>query len=180
MYQIGDKVVYPVHGAGWVEAIENREVAGLSRSYYVLRLPLNDLRIMVPQEEAEKIGLRDLMPPEATERVLRILEGKQSEAEMSQTVRELNLEKWNTRFRLQMSSIKNGNVYELAEIVHILTVRDRLKPLSTGERKIFEQAKEILFSELWLISNDSQPEISERIKTIINADDEFKAVNSSN
>ena len=118
MYHIGDKVVYPVHGAGWVEAIENREIAGRSRNYYVLNLPFNSLRIMVPQEEAEKVGLRDLMPPEATDRVLRILEGKQAESEMSQTVRELNLEKWNNRFRLQMSRIKNGDVYELAEIVH--------------------------------------------------------------
>ena len=110
MYQIGDKVVYPVHGAGWVEAIENREVAGRSRSYYVLNLPFNSLRIMVPQEEAENVGLRDLMPPETADQVLRILEGKQTESEMSQTVRELNLEKWNNRFRLQMSRIKNGNV----------------------------------------------------------------------
>ena len=180
MYQIGDKVVYPVHGAGWVEAIENREVAGQWRSYYVLNLPFNELRIMVPQEEAEKVGLRDLMPPETTDRVLRILEGKQSEAEMSQTVRELNLEKWNTRFRLQISSIKNGNVFELAEIVHILMVRDRLKPLSNGERKIFEQAKEILFSELWLISNESQPETADRIKLIINESAEIEHINSSN
>ena len=167
MYQIGDKVVYPVHGAGWVEAIENREVAGRNRSYYVLNLPFNSLRIMVPQEEAEKVGLRDLMPPETADQVLRILEGKQTKSEMSQTVRELNLEKWNNRFRLQMSRIKNGNVYELAEIVHGLTVRDRLKPLSTGERKIFEQAREILFSELWLISDDAQPETASRIKNIL-------------
>ncbi len=167
MYQIGDKVVYPVHGAGWVEAIENREVAGRNRSYYVLNLPFNSLRIMVPQEEAENVGLRDLMPPETADQVLRILEGKQTESEMSQTVRELNLEKWNNRFRLQMSRIKNGNVYELAEIVHGLTVRDRLKPLSTGERKIFEQAREILFSELLLISDDAQPETASRIKNIL-------------
>ena len=167
MYHIGDKVVYPVHGAGWVEAIENREIAGRSRNYYVLNLPFNSLRIMVPQEEAEKVGLRDLMPPEATDRVLRILEGKQAESEMSQTVRELNLEKWNNRFRLQMSRIKNGDVYELAEIVHGLTVRDRLKRPSTGERKIFEQAREILFSELWLISSEAQPETASRIKNIL-------------
>lgn len=167
MYQIGDKVVYPLHGAGWVEAIENREVAGRSRSYYVLNLPFNSLRVMVPQEEAEKIGLRDLMPPEAANKVLQILEGRQPEAEMSQTVRKLNLEKWNNRFRLQMSRIKNGNVFELAEIVHGLTLRDRAKQLSSGERKIFEQAKEILFSELWLISNDSQPETADRIKNIL-------------
>lgn len=82
-------------------------------------------------------------------------------------MRELNLEKWNNRFRLQMSRIKNGNVYELAEIVHGLTVRDRLKPLSTGERKIFEQAREILFSELLLISDDAQPETASRIKNIL-------------
>ncbi len=168
MYQIGDKVVYPVHGAGVVEAIESREIAGRNRQYYVLNLPYSSLRIMVPLEEAENVGLRSLMPTEAYDRVLQILEGWQEEA-ASPAVQAMNLEKWNNRFRLQMSSIKNGDVYELAEIVHSLDARNRLRPLSAGERKIFDQAREILFSELWLVSQVCQPEIAQRIQQILDS-----------
>ena len=168
MYQIGDKVVYPVHGAGVVEAIESREIGGRNRQYYVLNLPYSSLRIMVPMEEAENVGLRSLMPTEAFDKVLQILEGRQ-EGKASPAVQAMKLEKWNNRFRMQMSSIKNGDVYELAEIVHSLEARNRLRPLSAGERKIFDQAREILFSELWLVSQACQPEIAQRIQQILDA-----------
>ena len=147
MYQIGDKVVYPVHGAGVVEAIESREIGGRNRQYYVLNLPYSSLRIMVPMEEAENVGLRSLMPTEAYAKVLPMLEGRQE----------------------GKASIKNGDVYELAEIVHSLEARNRLRPLSAGERKIFDQAREILFSELWLVSQACQPEIAQRIQQILDA-----------
>ena len=104
MYQIGDKVVYPVHGAGVVEAIESREIGGRNRQYYVLNLPYSSLRIMVPMEEAENVGLRSLMPTEAYDKVLQILEGRQ-EGKASPAVQAMKLEKWNNRFRMQMHSL---------------------------------------------------------------------------
>ena len=96
------------------------------------------------------------------------MEGRQ-EGKASPAVQAMKLEKWNNRFRMQMSSIKNGDVYELAEIVHSLEARNRLRPLSAGERKIFDQAREILFSELWLVSQACQPEIAQRIQQILDA-----------
>ena len=110
MYQIGDKVVYPVHGAGVVEAIESREIGGRNRQYYVLNLPYSSLRIMVPMEEAENVGLRSLMPTEAYDKVLQILEGRQ-EGKASPAVQAMKLEKWNNRFRMQMSSTSWRKLY---------------------------------------------------------------------
>ena len=133
-----------------------------------MNLPYSSLRIMVPMEEAENVGLRSLMPTEAYDKVLQILEGRQ-EGKASPAVQAMKLEKWNNRFRMQMSSIKNGDVSELAEIVHSLEARNRLRPLSAGERKIFDQAREILFSELWLVSQACQPEIAQRIQQILDA-----------
>ncbi len=160
MYNVGDKVVYPVHGAGIVEAIESREVAGRSRQYYILNLPFSALRVMVPLEEAEKIGLRDVMSAEDSERVLRILEeGGEGQKPAA--------DKWSQRFRSQMGKIKTGDVYELAEIVRGLNRRDRRKPLAAGEKKLFEQAREILLSELWLVCHESRPEVMRRAEELL-------------
>lgn len=160
MYSVGDKVVYPVHGAGVVEAIESREVAGRRRDYYVLHLPFSALRVMVPLEEAEKVGLRDVMSAEDSRRVLRILEEGGSGQRSAD-------DKWSQRFRSQMGRIKTGDVYELAEIVQGLNRRDRRRPLAAGEKKFFEQAREILLSELWLVCHEKQPEIMRRAEEIL-------------
>jgi CarD family transcriptional regulator len=164
MYQVGDKVVYPVHGAGVVEAIESREVAGRCRDYYILHLPFSNMRIMIPLDEAGNVGLREPMSIGETEQVLNILEsgGKLPKAA---------LEKWNNRLRSQLSKIKAGKPQELAEIVRDLTARENTKPLATGEKKLFEQTKEILFSELWLIRQESKPEIAARIEAVLKSAD---------
>lgn len=161
MYNIGDKVVYPIHGAGIIEAIETKEILGTKREYYILNLPVNNLRIMLPCETAKGAGIREIISPKESKRVMAILAGKEK------LDAEINSDKWNKRFRQNMNKIKSGNVYELAAIVHNLNHRDNLKPLSTGEKKILNQAKEILLSELTLVyANHNLPEDITKILTI--------------
>lgn len=170
MYQVGDKVVYPVHGAGVVEGIESREVAGRERDYYVLQLPYSGLRLLVPLEEAEKVGLREIMPLEELGPVLGLLEEGPSQPE--EQASRLG-DKWNKRQRGELEAIKSGNVYELAATVRELGQRDRRRPLAAGERQLFEQAREILFSELWLAADSAGEKgaetdrLSERIRALL-------------
>ncbi len=165
MYQVGDKVVYPVHGAGVVEAIEQREVGGRSRDYYILSLPFNGLKVAVPLEEAERLGLRRLMSRGEADRVMQILEGVAHSSFAPP-------EKWNHRFRLLVDKIKNGDVCELAEIVHNLGERESnsKRPLGAGEKHLYEQAREILFSELWLLKDGAEGaggNLSARIESLL-------------
>ncbi len=140
MFKIGDKVVYPMHGAGVIESIEEKEVLGEKRQYYILRLPVGDMKVMIPINNGEEVGLREVVGWEGVERVLSIL--RQQCSAMSPN--------WNRRYRANLEKIKSGNIYEVAEVVRNLIKRDREKGLSSGERKMLENARQILISELVL------------------------------
>ena len=141
MFQVGDKVVYPMHGAGIIEAIEDREVLGERKRYYVLRLPVSDMQVMVPCDSQQSVGLREVMSEQAFQRVLEVLRSRKN-----QTVKN-----WNHRYRMNMEKIRSGDIFALAEVVRNLSHRDREKGLSTGERKMLENARQILLSEIVLI-----------------------------
>lgn len=147
VFQIGDRVVYPMHGAGIIEAIEEQEVLGEKQQYYIMRIPVGDLRVMVPLLGVEEIGLRQVIDQDGVRRVLEILRGESST--MSQN--------WNRRYRANMDKIRTGDVFELAEVVRNLALRDREKGLSTGERRMLDNAKQILVSEL-VLAQDQSPE----------------------
>ena len=140
MFKIGDKVVYPMHGAGVIEAIEEKEVLGEKRKYYILRLPVGDMKVMIPINNGEGVGLREVIDSEGVKKVFCIL--RQQSSAMSPN--------WNRRYRANLEKIKSGNVYEVAEVVRNLMKRDREKGLSSGERKMLENARQILISELVL------------------------------
>ncbi|NLI14441.1 CarD family transcriptional regulator [Pelotomaculum propionicicum] len=140
MFKIGDKVVYPMHGAGVIESIEEKEVLGEKRQYYILRLPVGDMKVMIPINNGEEVGLREVVGWEGVERVLSIL--RQQCSAMSPN--------WNRRYRANLEKIKSGNIYEVAEVVRNLIKRDQEKGLSSGERKMLENARQILISELVL------------------------------
>lgn len=140
MFQVGDKVVYPMHGAGVIEAIEEQEVLGRRNRYYVMRLPINGMRVMVPCENLQNIGLREVMTEQAFQKVLEVLKTRKT----------LMTKNWNHRYRANMEKIRSGNLFELAEVVRALSQRDREKGLSTGERKMLESARQILLSEIVL------------------------------
>jgi len=140
LFKIGDKVVYPMHGAGVIESIEEKEVLGEKRQYYILRLPVGDMKVMIPINNGEEVGLREVVGWEGVERVLSIL--RQQCSAMSPN--------WNRRYRANLEKIKSGNIYEVAEVVRNLIKRDQEKGLSSGERKMLENARQILISELVL------------------------------
>lgn len=140
MFKIGDRVVYPMHGAGIVEAIEDREILGASQSYYVMRLPMGDMKVMIPLGSASEVGLREVIDPAEVDKVLEVLRGQKTKMSSN----------WNRRYRANLEKIRTGNIYEVAEVVRNLAVRDQEKGLSTGERKMLESARSILLSELVL------------------------------
>ena len=142
MFKIGDKVVYPMHGAGVIEAIEEKEVLGERRQYYILRLPVGDMKVMIPITSGAGVGLRGVIDQQGVQQVLCILH-EQSSA-MSPN--------WNRRYRDNLEKIKSGNIFEVAEVVRNLVKREREKGLSSGERKMLENARQILVSELALVT----------------------------
>ncbi|HEY8450930.1 MAG TPA: CarD family transcriptional regulator [Natronosporangium sp.] len=152
-FEVGDKVVYPMHGAGVIEAIEEREVLGDRQQYYVMRLPIGDMKVMIPTANAEEIGLREVIDEEGIRKVYDILRGRESEMSSN----------WNRRFRANMEKIKSGNIFEVAEVVRNLAIRDKEKGLSTGERKMLETARQILVSELVLAQGATPDQIEHRL-----------------
>lgn len=160
MYSIGDSVVYPLHGAGIIEAIEEREVEGLMHRYYAMRIPLGDMKVLIPVEGAEKIGVRTIIPSQEADRVIE--EFKVVEIDSNHN--------WNKRFRENMVKIKSGNIFEVAAVVKSLMMRDKAKGLSTGERKMLSNAKQILISELVISKQTTYEAVDTELKSIVEAE----------
>ena len=138
MYKVGDKVVYPHHGAGVVVKKETRTVLGQEREYLTIQILHNDMTVNVPCENAERVGLRKVIDEEMVERVLDVLHGSGTKMPKN----------WNRRFKYNRDKMKTGDIFELAEVVRNLSLRDQEKGLSTGEKQMFVKAKKILASEL--------------------------------
>lgn len=138
MLAIGDKVVYPMHGAGVIDSIETRDVMGEEKLYYVLKLPMGKMTVMIPVDNTEGIGLREISSPEQVEQVREVLKSKPSRAPGS----------WNKRFHANVELLKTGNILEVAAVARNLILQDRRKRISSGERRLLEQAKQIIISEL--------------------------------
>jgi CarD family transcriptional regulator len=138
LYKVGDKVVYPHHGAGTVVKKERREVLGEKREYLTIKILHNDMTVNVPSENAEKVGLRKVIGEDMVKVVLKALTGGGTQMPKN----------WNRRFKHNRDKMKTGDILELAEVVRNLSLRDREKGLSTGEKQMFVKAKKILASEL--------------------------------
>lgn len=158
MFNIGDKIVYPMHGAGEIVAIEEREILGDVHKYYIMRLPINDLKVMVPVKNAKEIGVRDISDADTMEKVLKTLS---SEEEVSMP------KNWNRRYRYNLDKIKSGDLMEIADVVRSLESLDREKSLSTGERKILNEAKQIIVSEMVLVFEKNVEEVTKLIDDAI-------------
>ncbi len=156
-FKVGDKVVYPMHGAGIIEAIEEREVLGQRQQYYIMKLPMGDMQVMIPLRSVEEVGLREVISPQEVTRVFEVLQGEKTK--MSQN--------WNRRYRANLEKIKSGDIFEVAEVVRNLSIRDKEKGLSTGERRMLESARQILISELVLAQGLPADEVERRIDAIL-------------
>jgi CarD family transcriptional regulator len=157
MFKVGDKVVYPMHGAGVIEAIEEKEVLGSRQRYYIMRLPIGDLKVMIPTDNVSEIGIREIIDDHMVQEVFDVLRGDKTK--MSQN--------WNKRYRANLEKIRSGDVLEVAEVVRNLSIRDREKGLSSGERKMLDNARQILVSELVLAKSSDQDTISEEIEAAL-------------
>ena len=136
--QIGDKVVYPMHGAGVIESMETREIMGEEKLYYVLKLPMGNMTVMIPVDNVENIGLREISSPQQVEKVKEVLKEKPVNAQGS----------WNKRFHANLDQLKTGDILEVAAVARNLILQDRRRRISSGERRLLEQAKQIIISEL--------------------------------
>ncbi len=140
MLSIGDKVVYPMHGAGIIEAIEEQEVLGERQHYYILKLSYGGMRVLIPLRNIEHVGLREVIGMPEVSRVFEVLKESPEKSTCN----------WNQRFHANLTKIKSGNIYEVAEVVRNLMMQNKIKKLSAGERRLLETARQILVSELVL------------------------------
>lgn len=153
MFKVGDKIVYPMHGAGTIESIEEKEVLGETQKYYVMKMPVGDIKVMVPTKNAEMIGVRDVIGNETAQGVLDVLS-------KNTTVVTSN---WNKRYRDNMEKMKSGDIYEVAEVVRSLTFKQKEKGLATGEKKMLSNARQILVSELVLAEATDKENVEQMI-----------------
>ena len=135
---VGDKVVYPMHGAGVIAGIENCEVLGEGKSYYVLQMPRGNMKVMIPTDNVDNIGLRDIISEDKVGEVKDVLEDKPEKASGS----------WNRRFHANLDRMKTGNICDVAAVARNLILQDRQRKVSSGERRLMDLARQILISEL--------------------------------
>ena len=157
MFNVGDKIVYPMHGAGTIDSIEEKDILGEKQSYYILKMP-GEVKVMVPIAKAEQVGVRSIIDKSSADKVFKVLE--QDETEMNKN--------WNKRYRDNMDKLKSGDIYEIADVVRNLSFKQKEKGLSTGEKKMLNNAKQILVSELVLAEHSNKDEIEEIVENKIN------------
>ena len=157
MYKVGDKVVYPHHGAGTVVKKESREVLGQKRDYLTIKILHNDMTVQVPCENAEAVGLRRVIGEKEVGVVLKALTAGSTEMPKN----------WNRRFKHNRDKMKTGDILELAEVVRNLALRDHEKGLSTGEKQMFVKAKKILASELMYAKDMDEDECAEWLEDVL-------------
>jgi CarD family transcriptional regulator len=153
MFNIGDMIAHPLHGAGVIDSIESREINGCVRQYYVLRIPAGGIVVMIPTETCELIGVRPIVGSDEAESIMNALPGIDIEVTTN----------WSRRYRENMERLKSGDLLEVARVVKSLMRRDMERGLSTGDRKMLVSAKQILISEIVLSQQTSYEEVDTRI-----------------
>lgn len=154
MYQVGDRVVHPMHGAGIIESIVQERLGGQLSSYYVFRMPSGGLTLKIPTGSCGAIGVRALSTSGRIREVLSAIPG----LEIDRTTN------WNRRYRENLDRLKSGDLLEVARVIKGLMWRDREKGLSNGERKMLHSAKQILVSEVVLVEGHTYPDAEQRIE----------------
>ena len=156
-YNIGDAIVYPMHGAGVIEGIEEKEVLGSLREYYIMRMPYGDMKVMIPLNNVDGIGIRGVISTAEADEVLESFVSVDTAVNAN----------WNKRFRENMVKIKSGDIYEVGAVLKSLMLRDRSKGLSTGERKMLSNARQIFISEMVMAKGLTDTEIEQLLTDIV-------------
>lgn len=155
--KIGDKIVYPMHGAGEITDIEENEVGGVKNSYYIFRLPIGDMKLMLPVDKVEEVGLRELIAPAQVNEVIEVLRAETEQLQGS----------WNKRFHTNLERLKSGDIFEAAAVARNLTRQNNKKKVSSGEKKILDLSRQILITELVYVCDKSPEEITAWIDELI-------------
>jgi len=157
MFTVGDQVSYPMHGAGLIKRIEEKQILGETRSYYIVHIDHGNMDVMVPVCGCEEAGLRPIVKEPVIKSVLEALKGKSEAMDPN----------WNRRNRANMERLKTGDLVEVASVIRDLVRVDRIKKLSTGEKKLLSNAKTILISEMSIVLKRTEDEIEQMIEEAI-------------
>jgi len=168
VFEIGDNVVYPHHGAGQVIKKEQKEILGEVRQYLTIKILHNDMTVMVPCENAGKAGLRRVIDEDTVKKVLSVLSDDVSEMPKN----------WNRRFKHNRDKIKTGDIMELAEVVRNLAIREQDKGLSTGEKQMYTRAKKILASEMMYALDKDEEQAEAYLDEILTRSEKLAATSS--
>ena len=155
---IGDKVVYPMHGAGEITGIEENEVGGVISSYYIFRLPMGDMKLMLPVDNVEEVGLRELITPAQVEQVVEVLKAETEQFQGS----------WNKRYQMNLERLKTGDILDAAAVARNLSRQDNKKKISSGEKRLLDLSRQILISELVYVCDKTPEEITAWVDELIN------------
>jgi CarD family transcriptional regulator len=160
-FKIGDRVVYPHHGAAIIEAKEKMEVNGQVKEYLVLKLAYGDLLLKVPSENTDKVGIRDIINEDEVRQVFEVL--GQEEVKMPTN--------WSRRFKTHVEKLRSGDIYQVAEVVRNLSIREADKGLSAGEKRMLARARQILVSELTFALNVDEEAAETRLDEVLKSED---------
>ncbi len=158
MFKVGDLAVYPAQGVGVIEAIESREYMGSKKLFYVMKIMSNDMKIMIPTDSAESVGLREIIAEEEIPKVYEILRNKDVT---------IDKQTWNKRYKEYLDKIKTGSVFEIARVLRDLFILKSDKNLSFGERKMMDTAKSLLVKEISVASHAEETQVEQDLKTIL-------------
>ena len=154
---IGDIVFYPMHGAGVIDGIENTEVAGIEKSYYILKLPMGNLKLMLPTDRIDQLGLRDVIDKTKLDEVENVLRSRPEHTQGS----------WNKRFQAILDRMKSGDILDVAAVARNLSMQYRSRKISSGERRLMDLSRQILISELVYACEKSPEEVTIWIDNIM-------------
>ena len=157
MLRVGDKVIYPQHGAAVVKGTEEKEVLGEKRKYYVLRLTYGDLTLKVPTDNTELVGIRDVIARDELDKVFKVLRVKECRMPSN----------WSRRFKTHLEKLRSGDIYQVAEVVRNLARREKEKGLSAGEKRMLSRAKQILLSEVVFAADVNEAEAENMLDKVL-------------
>ena len=157
-FAVGDKVVYPHHGAAVIERVEERELMGEMREYYILKLAYGELTLMVPTDSTDEVGLRQCIPEREVAKVFKALK---------KPVVTTNTTNWSRRFKANFEKLRSGDIYQVADVVRSLHARDKEKGLSAGEKRMLTKARQILVSELTFSKNCNEDEAEKMLDEVL-------------
>lgn len=153
MFSVGERVVHPMHGAGVIDDIVEERIAGIRQEYYVFKMPVGGLILKIPTANSAAIGLRGIITPQEAVSLLDAIPTLETE----------NNANWNKRYQENMQRLKSGDLYEVARVIKTLVKRDRQRGLSTGERKMLHNARQILVSELVLSTERERQDVEAQL-----------------